>query len=178
MRKVSRCLSQQGKSTAASVRTAVLAGVLVTVLLSACGGVSAPPSIFELLHYEPIETLAWNNYMPGTQPRCNASLRLRLINRSTDTLSFHEAEGLLVAAPDGPPLRRFPALMSIDDRVVREIGLLPGDSTVVVFRSPDFGLEPIDIETYPRVRFILRMHSSVELPLRIGSPVVELFETQ
>ncbi|MBR9976797.1 MAG: hypothetical protein KFH87_01805 [Bacteroidetes bacterium] len=177
MRKVFRYQSQQGKSTAATVRTAMLAGVL-TLLLSSCSGVSAPPSIFELLHYEPVETLAWNNYMPGTQPRCNASLELRLINRSTDSLFFYEPEGLLVAAPDGPPLRRFPAIMTIENRRIREIDLAPGDSTVIVFRSPDFGLEPIDIEVYPRVRFILRMQSSVDLPLRIGSPVVELFDTQ
>ncbi len=144
---------------------------------SACSTL-ATPSIHDWLFLAPVETQVWNNRMPGTRPRCNASLRLWIVNRSTEEVVLRDPEAMVVTAEDGQPLRRFSPLMTLADRRVRDLTLAPGDSVEAAFRSPDFGLEPIDTSRYPRVRFMLRMQTSLEYPLQFGSPVVEVFETQ
>lgn len=144
---------------------------------SACSSL-ATPSIHDALFLAPVETQVWNNRMPGTRPRCNASLRLLIVNRSSGSVVLRDPEAMIIAAPEGAPLRRFAPLMTIPDRRVRELTLAPGDSIEAAFRSPDFGLEPVDTALYRNVRFMLRMQTSLEYPLQFGSPVVEVFETQ
>ncbi len=160
-----------------SLPSKIVTGAALVLAASACSSL-APPTIYDWLHLAPAETQVWNNRMPGTKPRCNAQLRLQIINRGEQELRLFDPEATLIAAPEGPPLRRFSPLMTINDKRVRELTLAQGDSIEVAFRSPDFGLEPIDGSLYPRVRFMLRMESSLEHPLQFGSPVVEIFETQ
>jgi hypothetical protein len=147
-------------------------------MASACSSLAAPPTIYDWLRFAPVETQVWNNSMPGTRPRCNALLRLQIINHGGQTVQLRDPEGIVVVAPDGPSLRRFRPLMTINDRRVRDLTVAAGDSMEVVFRSPDFGLEPIDGAIYPKVRYMLRLESSLEKTLQFGSPVVEIFETQ
>ncbi|MFZ1730157.1 MAG: hypothetical protein WBQ23_14620 [Bacteroidota bacterium] len=161
-----------------SLPSNLIVGAALVFMASACSTVSAPPTIYDWLRFAPAETQVWNNRMPGTRPRCNALLRLQIINHGEQTVQLRNPEGIVIVAPDGVPLRRFSPLMTIDDRRVRDLTLDVGDSIEVVFRSPDFGLEPIDMTAYPKVRYMLRLESSVEKTLQFGSPVVEVFETQ
>ncbi len=168
MRRVSRSWSLPSK---------IVAGAALVLAASACSTL-APPTIYDWLHVAPAETQVWNNRMPGTKPRCNAQLRLQIVNHGEKDVRLFDPEATVIAAPDGPPLRRFTPLMSVNDKRIRELTLAAGDSIEVGFRSPDFGLEPIDGAKYPRLRIMLRMESSLEQPLQFGSPVVEIFETQ
>ena len=159
------------------------------LLIALAGGVSACAggdhatdgalsSLPDGLWCAPVETLVWNNVMPGTRPRCNALLQLRLVHRGGDTITLDTPEAIIAAAEDTQPMRHFIPLMSVDDRRVRDLRLAPGDSIDVVFRAPDFGLEPIDIARYPRARFLLRMAATGGTPLRFRGPVTEIFVTQ
>lgn len=150
----------------------------LALLTGACGGSEAEDALLDRLFVAPVETQVWNNRMPGTRPRCNAVLRLQLVNRSEEDIALHSPEGMVVSADGALPLRRFTPLMSISDRPQRDLTIAPGDSVEVAFRSPDFGLEPIDTQKYPRVRYMLRLQSSLEQPLQFGSPVTAIFETQ
>ncbi|MBE0642920.1 MAG: hypothetical protein IH600_02470 [Bacteroidetes bacterium] len=160
-----------------SLPSKIVVGVALVLAASACSSL-APPTIYDWLHFAPTETQVWNNRMPGTKPRCNAQMHLQIINKGEQDVRLHDPEATLIIAPDGAPLRRFSPLMTINDKRVRDLTLAKGDSIEVVFRSPDFGLEPIDGSTYPQVRFMLRMQSSVGETLLFGSPVVKIFETQ
>lgn len=157
----------------------VLAAAALVLLTGACGGSEeASTSLLDRLFVAPLETQVWNNRMPGTRPRCNAVLRLRLVNRADSAITLHSPEAMVTSADGSVPLRRFAPLMSINDRPQRDISLAPGDSVDVAFRSPDFGLEPVDKQKFPRVRYMLRLQSSLDLPLQFGSPVTAIFETQ
>lgn len=160
-----------------SLPSKLVVGAALVLAAGACSS-TAPPSIYDWLIFAPAETQVWNNRMPGTRPRCNAMLRMLIINNGEQAVQLRNPEGIVVVAPDGPPLRRFSPLMIINDRRVRELTVAAGDSMEVVFRSPDFGLEPIDASVNPKVRYMLRLESSVEHTLQFGSPVVEIFETQ
>lgn len=159
--------------------------LLISVLAGgiACTGADAGAEsdtalLPEGLWCAPVETLVWNNVMPGTRPRCNALLQLRMVNRGGEAITLDAPEAVIASAADAQPMRRFIPLMSIDDRGVRTVQLAPGDSIDVVFRAPDFGLEPIDIERYPRARILLRMDATGGVPLRFRGPATEIFVTQ
>lgn len=156
----------------------VLAAAALVLLTGACGGGETSTSLLDRVFLAPVETQVWNNRMPGTRPRCNAVLRLWMVNRSEADIILHSPEGMVVGAEGALPLRRFMPQMLVSDRPQRELALAPGDSIEVAFRSPDFGLEPIDMQKHPRVRYMLRLQSSLDEPLQFGSPVTEMFETQ
>jgi hypothetical protein len=162
--------------------------IVLAVGIAACAGIACTgadgsvdgdaASLPEGLWCAPVETLVWNNVMPGTRPRCNALLQLRLVNRGGEAIALDTPEAIIAAAEDNQPMRRFTPLMSIDDRRVRDLRLAPGDSIDVIFRAPDFGLEPIDNARHPRARILLRMAASGGTPLRFRGPVTEIFVTQ
>lgn len=156
----------------------LLSAAALVLLTGACGGGETSTTLLDQLYIAPVETQVWNNRMPGTRPRCNALLRLRLVNRTETVITLHSPEAMVASADGARPLHRFAPLMSVDDQMRRELSLTPGDSIEVAFRSPDFGLEPVDMQKHPRVRYMLRMQSSLDLPLQFGSPVTAIFETQ
>lgn len=161
-----------------SLPSKLLLAAALVLATGACSGSESQPSLLEKLFVAPSETLVWNNVMPGTRPRCNAQLRLLLVNRFESAITLHTPEAVIAGAEGAQPLRRFTPLMTVGERLVRELKLAPGDSVEVQFRSPDFGLEPIDIDRYPKARVMLRMASSFDLPLQFGSPVTDIFVTQ
>lgn len=153
----------------------LLAAALIA-LMSACAG--APPSIYEYLTVAPAETQVWNNFMPGSKPSCNALLHLQVTNTGEEDVVLSDPEALVIDAPSARPLRRFPAVVTVNDERLRSVVIRRGSTVTLVFRSPDYGLEPIDTGVSPQVRIAVRMNSSLDLPLVFRSPVVSIFETQ
>ncbi|MCB2203707.1 hypothetical protein KQI65_03085 [bacterium] len=152
----------------------ILAAALI-VLMGACSG---SPTIFDHLTVAPAATEVWNNFMPGNKPSGNAILRLSVTNASEADVMLTDPEMLILDASSGQPLRRFPAVVLIEEQRVRKVNI-PAKSTVeITFRSPGYGLEPIDTEISPKARLAIRMNSSLDLPLLYRSPIVEIFKTQ
>ncbi|PLX25451.1 MAG: hypothetical protein C0600_11955 [Ignavibacteria bacterium] len=143
-------------------------------MVSACAGT---PSLYDYITVAPAETQVWNNFMPGSKPNCSALMRLHITNPSETEIVLRDPE-LVIAEPDEMhPLRKFPAILTVNDQRSREARIAPGETVVLAFRSPSFGLEPIDTEKYPRVRLAIRLNSSVGLPLHFRSPIVDIFDT-
>ncbi len=143
-------------------------------VVSACAGT---PSLYDYITVAPAETQVWNNFMPGSKPNCSALMRLHITNPSETEIVLRDPE-LVIAEPDEMhPLRKFPAILTVNDQRSREARIAPGETVVLAFRSPSFGLEPIDTEKYPRVRLAIRLNSSVGLPLHFRSPIVDIFDT-
>ena len=143
-------------------------------LVSACAGSS---TLYDYLTVAPAETQVWNDFMPGSKPSCNAMLRLSVTNASDSTVTLTDPEMIVMDAATLNPLRRFPAVLTIDDQRARSVTIKPGSTAELAFRSPGYGLEPIDGALFPRVRVSIRMNSSLDLPLMFRGPIVDLFET-
>ena len=152
--------------------------LLLVAALALFAGACSSSSIYEYLTVAPAETQVWNDAMPGSKPQCNAVLRLSLANISEQPVTLSDPEAVIVDAPTLMPLRRYPAMVTVDEKRVRQITVQPGDTVEIAFRSPSYGLKPIDIAQYPKVRIAVRMQSSLDLPLLFRSPITELFETQ
>ena len=166
MSRASQSLSQKNKL----LLCAALAGLLV----SAC---ASTPSLYDYLTVAPAETQVWNNYMPGSKPNCSALLRLHITNSSETEVVLRDPELVIAEPEEMHPLRKFPAILTVDDQRSREARIAPGETVVLAFRSPSFGLDPIDLKETPRVRLAIRMNSSVGHPLHFRSPIVDIFET-
>ncbi|MDT8322822.1 MAG: hypothetical protein RRA94_01830 [Bacteroidota bacterium] len=152
----------------------LLAAALV-LGMSACAGT---PTLYDYLTIAPAETQVWNDFMPGSKPSSNAVLRLSVTNASESDVTLSDPEMIITNAPDARALRRFPAVVLVADQRVRKV-TIPAKSTVeITFRSPDYGLQPIDTERSPRARLAIRMNSSLDLPLLFRSPIVDIFKTQ
>ncbi|MBN1449177.1 MAG: hypothetical protein JXA28_14720 [Bacteroidetes bacterium] len=162
------------KACPSPLRSNFLVAAALVVLASACAGTS----IYDSLTVAPAEYTVWNDAMPGSKPQCNAVLRLSLKNTGEQAITLRDPEAVIVDAPTLTPLRRYPAMVTVDDRRVREVTIEPGRTVEVAFRSPSYGLEPIDLQLHPRVRIALRMQSDLDLPLLFRSPIIDIFETQ
>jgi len=146
----------------------------LVLLAGACAGTS----IYDSLTVAPAEYTVWNDTMPGSKPQCNAVLRLSLKNISEDPVTLRDPEAVIVDAVSLAPLRRYPAMVTVDDRRVRAVTVEPGETIEVAFRSPSYGLPSIDTELHPRVRIAIRMQSDLDVPLLFRSPIIDIFETQ
>jgi hypothetical protein len=144
-------------------------------LVSACAGT---PTLYDYLTVAPAETQVWNNFMPGSKPSCNAVLRLHIVNASEKDVTLSDPELVIADAETSQALRRFPAVVTVNDQRVRKVVIAAGNTVELAFRSPGYGLEPIDTAISPRVRLAIRMNSSLELPLLFRSPITDIFETQ
>ena len=147
----------------------------LTFLVSACAGTS---TLYDYLTVAPAETQVWNNFMPGSKPSCNAILRLQITNSSEEDVTLSDPELVIADAETLQALRRFPAVVTVNDQRVRKVVIVAGSTVELSFRSPGYGLEPIDTAISPRVRLAIRMTSSLELPLLFRSPITDIFETQ
>lgn len=156
------------------LRNNVLLAAAFALIASACAGTS----IFDSLTVAPAETQVWNDAMPGSKSQCNAVLRLSMTNTSEQPVTLRDPEAVIVEAGTLLPLRRYPAVVTVDEKRVREVTIDPGKTVEIAFRTPSFGLQPIDASVYPKVRIAVRMQSSLDLPLLFRSPVVEIFKTQ
>lgn len=152
----------------------LFSAALATLLASAC---ASTPSLYDYITVAPAETRVWNDYMPGSKPNCSALLRLHITNPSQTDIVLSDPELVIAEPEEMHPLRKFPAILTVNDHRSREARIAPGETVVLAFRSPSFGLDPIDIQETPRVRLAIRMNSSVGLPLHFRSPIVEIFET-
>ena len=152
--------------------------LLLVAALALFAGACSSTSIFEYITVAPLETQVWNDAMPGSKPQCNAVLRVVVANISEQPVTLSDPEAIIVDAPSLMPLRRYPAMVSADEHRVRQVTVQPGDTVEIAFRSPSYGLKPIDIAQHPKVRIAVRMQSSLDLPFLFRSPVTELFKTQ
>lgn len=150
---------------------------MALVLVTGACSVLGPPDPMADLRIREIETQVWNNLMPGQRARCNATMTVMLGNTGADTLRLGNAEALLIDARGGAPVRRFPPSMLLGNQPVRELTILPGDSVEVLFRSPSFGLEPIDVNTYPLLRMSVRLLDAMNRPLTITGAPGKVFVT-
>jgi hypothetical protein len=158
-----------------SLSSKLLLGAALILMMSACA--STPASLYDYLAIAASETQVWNDYMPGSKPNCNAMLRLHITNASDSEVTLSEPEIVVAEAQSMRPLRKFPAVVTINDRRVRQVRISPKTTVELAFRSPSFGLEPIDTAIAPRVRIAIRMNSSLGLPLHFRSPITDIFET-
>jgi len=147
------------------------------LLASACS-VFGTRSIERIIDIRQGETLVWNDFMPGSRPRCNMIMQLTLTNTSKDTITLQDAEIMIVDAVSGQSLRRFPPAFLESDVPLRTIHIPPRDSLTLTARTPSFGVEPLDRERHPTVRVLLRTWSSLDLPLLYTSTPVTPFETR
>jgi hypothetical protein len=153
----------------------ILLAAALILGMSACAGT---PTLYDYLTVAPAETQVWNDFMPGSKPSCNAVLRLSVTNASETDVTLSDPEMIIANGPDARPLRRFPAVVLVEDRRVRKVTIPAKTTLEITFRSPDYGLEPVDTEISPRARLAIRMNSSLDLPLLFRSPIVEIFTTQ
>jgi hypothetical protein len=151
---------------------------MALALAAGACSVSGPPDHSGILEVREIETQVWNDAMPGSKPRCNVSLHVMVTNVTRDTVGFREAEAQLFDSRSGQPLRRFPPSLLVNDQPRRAFALAPGDSAALVFRSPSWGVEPVNIVEHPSVRVSVRMWTSAERPLLHTSEATTIFETQ
>jgi hypothetical protein len=151
---------------------------MALALAAGACSVSGPPDHSGILEVREIEAQVWNDAMPGSKPRCNVSLQLMVTNVTCDTVGFRDAEAQLFDSRSGQPLRRFPPSLLVDERNTRAFALAPGDSAAITFRSPSWGVEPVNISEHPEVRISVRMWTSAERPLLYTSQATSIFETQ
>ncbi len=161
-----------------SLRSSIILLSMALALAAGACSVFSPSDHSGLLSVRQGEVLVWNDSMPGSRPRCNATLQLTVTNVSGDSLQLREAEAQIFDGTSGQPLRRFPPALLVNDTPARTVTLAEGDSTVLLFRSPAWGVEPIDRESHPTVRMSVRMWTSAERPLLHTSEAVSLFETK
>ena len=153
---------------------------LISLLFCAafCGCGSAPSRIGEsevvAVHRD---AQAWNDFMPGSAPKCHALMTVSLRNLTRDDIVLRSAEGTLVDTRGETPLRRFPAAMVYNDVETPEVRLAPGMELELTFRTP-MGIPPIDARRYGNVRFIIRAETSLGRPIALRSRPLELFATQ
>jgi len=124
------------------------------------------------------EVQVWNDSMPGARPRCNVSLGLRLWNTSGDTLQLRDPEVRIMDAVTGDPVRRFPSSLLAAEAPAKSVTLAPRDSIDLRFRSPSWGVEPIDREKHPTVLISIRMLSNLGQPWMFTSSPTSIFATQ
>ncbi|MDH7516690.1 MAG: hypothetical protein QHI48_12550, partial [Bacteroidota bacterium] len=136
------------------------AAILGTILLAAC---AAPASIEEEIRAVHREVLVWNDFMPGARPRCHAVMNVVLSNTTPRDIVLRSPQGVLEDAETGMPLRRFTAVMLVDDAEMGEIRLPPGLEVPVTFRTP-LGVPPLDAALHPRIVFRVRAETSLERP--------------
>lgn len=153
--------------------------VLALLLASAC--TSSDPWLTQEIGIRVLETHVWNDFMPGTKPGskpvCHTVMRVELTNLTDKDLMFFNAEGTITAGYSDIPLRRFPADFLHND-IAEELIRLPSRTPVeIVFRSPSYGLEPIDFSKYGDLKFIISAGTNMQRYLRIASGPVEGFET-
>ncbi|MCZ7558588.1 MAG: hypothetical protein M5R41_19545 [Bacteroidia bacterium] len=151
---------------------------MALALVAGACSVSGPPDHSGILDVREIEAQVWNDAMPGSKPRCNVSLHLMVTNVTRDTIGFRDAEAQLFDSRSGQPLRRFPPALLVNDQPRRAFVLAPGDSAALLFRSPSWGVEPVNIGEHPSVRVSVRMWTSAERPLLHTSEATTIFETQ
>ena len=153
--------------------------VLAILLASACS--SSDPWLTQEIGIKVLETHVWNDFMPGTKPGskpvCHAVMRVELTNLTGKDIMFFNAEGLIAAGYSDMQLRRFPADFLHND-IAEDLIRLPSKTPVeIVFRSPSYGLEPIDFAMYGDLKFIISAGTNLERYLRINSEAVAGFET-
>ena len=124
------------------------------------------------------EVQVWNDSMPGSRPRCNVTLGLRVRNTSGDTLRLHDPEVRIIDAETAAPVRRFPPALLANEVPAKSVVLAPMDSIDLLFRSPSWGVEPIDRERHATVRISIRMLSNLEQPWTFTSSQTSIFVTQ
>jgi hypothetical protein len=151
---------------------------MALALAAGACSVSGTPDHSGILDVREIEAQVWNDAMPGSKPRCNVSLHLMVTNITRDTVGFRDAEAQLFDSRSGQPLRRFPPSLLVNEQPKRVFTLAPGDSAAFVFRSPSWGVEPVNIGEHPTVRISVRMWTSAERHLLHTSEVATIFETQ
>ena len=160
-------------------RSNVILTALVLIMASACS--SSDPWLTQEIGIKVMETHVWNDFMPGTKPGskpvCHAVMRVELTNLPDKDIMFFNAEGLLTAGYSDIPLRRFPADFLHND-IAEDLIRLPSRTPIeIVFRSPSYGLAPIDFSKYGDLKFIISAGTNMERYLRVDSDPVEGFET-
>ncbi len=151
---------------------------MALALAAGACSVFSPSDPGSRLDVKETEVQVWNDSMPGSRPRCNVTLGLMVKNTSGDTVRLRDPEVRILDAVSGEPVRRFPPSLLAETIPAKRIALAPRDSIALLFRSPSWGVDPINREQHPSVRISIRMLSDSEQPWLFTSTPTLIFATQ
>jgi hypothetical protein len=159
-----------------SARNSILCAAALAVLAGAC---SQPPLLTEQeVSADILETHVWNNFMPGSTPRCHAVMSVTFSNLTDDPFLLRPGTAVITNAYNRTPMRSFTPVMLVDDMRADTLRIPPGEKRTVMLRSPDTGLDTIDFSLFGEIRIRLLLPVSEDRSIELESRPTVGFTTE